>query len=31
MAEPEKKVQLILECTMTQAKELLISEIATQK
>ncbi len=31
MAEPEKKVQLILECNMTQAKELLISEIATLK
>lgn len=31
MAENEKKVQMILECSMTQAKELLISEIATLK
>lgn len=29
--ESEKKVQLILECNMTQAKEILISEIATLK
>ncbi len=31
MSESEKKVQLILECSMTQSKELLISEIATLK